>query len=92
MSELPLARQGPSGALTEECQAELRDAMAEAAKAEDFRTASQLKTMLDVLGPPSRTQIRDTVSPMISNNSGVPVLNSGRRRSARGAALERLQF
>ena len=51
MSELPVVRQDESGAMTSECLDELRGAMLEAAAAEDFRTAAQYKTMVDVLGP-----------------------------------------
>jgi hypothetical protein len=49
---LPLARLDASGALLEESIVELQAAMASAAVRLDFRVAAQLKTMLDVLGPP----------------------------------------
>ncbi len=50
---LPVARQDASGALTEESIVELRAAMLSAAARQDFHVAAQLKTMLDVLGPPA---------------------------------------
>lgn len=51
---LPLARQDArTGRLTAESVAELTERMASAATRLDFRTASHLKTMLDVLAPRS---------------------------------------
>ena len=62
MSELPVVRQDESGAMTQECLAELRGAMLEAAAAEDFRTAAQYKTMVDVLGPREPRALSDFAS------------------------------
>ena len=62
MSELPVVRQDESGAMTAECLDELRGAMLEAAAEEDFRTAAQYKTMVDVLGPREPRPLSDFAS------------------------------
>ena len=62
MSELPIVRQTDSGEVTQDSVAELRGLMLAAAAHEDYRTAAQYKTMLDVLAPRAQRQLSEFAS------------------------------